>query len=122
MRKTIKAYRRLVASAPATLSFENAQPGSRSSAHRRFSQSDADGVEMCLRGLEHLASESVLRRRLEEQSSAVQAVLSLQQEGRQSASAKSTADVCLAMRYSALTRSACDRAHLAAKADEAEAG
>ena len=135
MRKTIKAYRRLWASFPTNslrLSFEDAQPSGRSMAPRRFSQGDAADVEICLRGLEHLTSESALRARIEEQSSAVQAVLSLQRDLRASAELTTAerpvlartdleSGILLATRYSALTRIACERAQAAAKVDEAEA-
>ena len=122
----------MTASAPANLLLEDFQPSSRSMVPRRFSEGDAADVETCLRGLEHLTSESALRSLVEEKASVVQAVLALQRDLRTTTELTkadspppATADlgigVLLAVRCSALTRNACDRAYRTAKADEAEA-
>mmetsp|Transcript_1753 Transcript_1753/g.5120 ORF Transcript_1753/g.5120 Transcript_1753/m.5120 type:complete len:220 (-) Transcript_1753:86-745(-) len=141
MKRNIKAYRRLWTSAPISMAAEDATVDNRTKMPRRFSQGDADDVEICIRGLEHLISERVLRSRVEEQSSVIQAVLSLQRDrqsaalGTMGSSATASASklgsihdddrtnrsMLLALSYSTLTRNACQRAHSTAKADEAEA-
>ena len=49
-----------------------------SSTRRRFSANDADDMEICGRGLEHLASRQVLKRLQDEQRTVKDAVLTLQ--------------------------------------------
>ena len=67
MRKTARLIRRL----PRSLL------GS-SSTRRRFSANDADDMEICARGLEHLASREVLKRLQDDQRTVKDAVLALQ--------------------------------------------
>ena len=129
-RKTVKAHRRLVASLPADdlLSEDSQQP-----MPRRFSEGDADDVEMCIRGLEHLTCKSTLLSLVKEKSPVVQAVLSLHRNrqpppmelaevvDRPATTEARLKSILLAMRYSALTRVASERAQRAAGDDEAEA-
>jgi len=129
----MQAYRRLWASAPSMSSGSSSSP--QVQAPRRFSQGDAEDAEICIRGLEHLTSQEVLRSRVEEQSTLLQAVLSLQLDNRSTSNALArinalspdlgnagtTRNTLLALRCSALTRDARQRALQAAKVDQAEA-
>jgi hypothetical protein len=150
MKKTLRAYRRLWASAPSMSSGGDSHSSSSSQVHtstcaasRRFSQGDAEDAEICIRGLEHLASQEVLRSRVEEQSTLLQAVLSLQRENRSTSNpsagmnalrpelgiehicpddtCRTIRNMLLELRCSALSRDARRRALQAAKTDQAEA-
>jgi len=105
-----------------------------SSLTRRFSANDADDMEICIRGLEHLASRDVLNSRVDEQRTVKKAVLSLQSNPMAymyEHSPPSTVELggddlarekaMLANSYANVTRSAHERALLAARADAEEA-
>ena len=105
-----------------------------SSTRRRFSANDADDMEICARGLEHLASRQVLKRLQDEQRTVKDAVLTLQSNpmayvdntpagstevGNDNNAARNNAR--LAIDYSNVVRIAHERALRTALADAEEA-
>ena len=100
-----------------------------SSTRRRFSANDADDMEICARGLEHLASRQVLKRLQDELRTVKDAVLTLQSNPMayvNNAPAGSTEDNAasnarLATDYSNVVRIAHERALRTALADAEEA-